>query len=64
MLIPAVMSGTIEATLEERTSHRRRTFTFAQSSEVIITGGCSMWIPENSKVVCVFLGIGIGKDKQ
>ncbi|EDN92197.1 hypothetical protein SS1G_08060 [Sclerotinia sclerotiorum 1980 UF-70] len=44
------MSGTIEATLEERTSHRQTTFTFAQSSEVIIAGGCSMLIPENSKV--------------
>jgi hypothetical protein len=55
VLIPAVMSGTIEATLEE--------LTFAQSSEVIIAGGCSMWIPENSKVVCVFLGVGIGKNK-
>ncbi|KAF7878957.1 hypothetical protein EAF04_000160 [Stromatinia cepivora] len=32
VLIPAVMSGTIEATLEERTSHRQTTFTFAQSS--------------------------------
>jgi len=58
VLILVAMSGTIEATIEERKSHRRTAITFTTNSEVLITGGCSMWIPDNSKVVCVLLGIG------
>jgi len=62
VLIPVAMSGTIGATIEEQTSRRRTTLTFTPNSEVMITGKSSMWIPADSKVVCVMLGIGIRKE--
>jgi len=61
VLIPVAMSGTIEAIIEEQTSRRRTTFTFTPNCEVMISGKSSIWIPGNSKVVCIMLGIGIRK---
>jgi len=62
-LIPVAMSGTIEAIIKEQTSQRQTTLTFTPNSEVMITGRSLIWIPDNSKVVCIMLGIGIAKDK-
>lgn len=67
MLIPVTMSSVIEATIEQRKSRRRTTFTFTSSSEVMIAGDCQIWIPGECKVVCALLGIKIQekeKDKR
>ncbi|CAD6440078.1 381995f3-698c-4ab0-a727-567ce6aceb10 [Sclerotinia trifoliorum] len=59
-LIPVAMTGTMDAVIDENRSRRRTTLTFKLNIEVLISGGCSMCIPEKSKVVCVMLGVRIG----
>lgn len=61
VLIPVAIIGSAEATVEERETERRATLTFTTNSELVITGRCSMWIPPDSKVVCVVLCVA--KDK-
>ena len=55
VLIPVAMSDAFEATVQSQTSGRQTTLTIVQNSEVIISGNSLIWIPENSKVVCVLL---------
>ncbi|KAJ8068743.1 hypothetical protein OCU04_002440 [Sclerotinia nivalis] len=60
VLIPVALTGTMNAVIDENTSRRRTTLTFMPNTEVLISGGCSMCIPEKSKVVCVMLGVRVG----
>jgi len=61
ILIPVVIAGSDEGTLQEQTTDRRTTFKFETNSELMVTARCSIWIPQGSKVVCVVLCAG--KDK-
>jgi len=64
VLIPVAISGSPVPTVQEQKGskgERQTTLTFSTNSEVMISGRCSMWIPDETKVVCVVLCIG--KDK-
>jgi hypothetical protein len=64
VLIPVAMSDTIEATIEQRTNTLRTGLKFTPGTEIIIAGGCQIWIPENCKAVCAFLGIRIQEKEK
>ena len=73
VLIPVAISGSPMAIVQEpkgtAVSHgaeepkdgRRTTFTFKTNSELMISGRCSILIPDQTKVVCVMLCIGMDK---
>lgn len=73
VLIPVAISGSPVATvqepkgtqgstgIEEPKGGRRTILTFKTNSELMISGSCSILIPDRTKVVCVMLCIG--KDK-
>lgn len=60
ILIPVAVEGSGEATIEERSTVRRTTAKFEINSKLIISGRSSLWLPPQSKVVCVVLGAGKG----
>jgi len=73
VLIPVAISGSPMAIVQEpkgtAVSHgaeepkdgRRTTLTFKTHSELMISGRCSILIPDQTKVVCVMLCIGMDK---
>merc|ERR1711964_380299 len=60
ILIPSVIKGSGEVTIEERSTGRRTTAKFELNSKLIIRGSSSLWLPPQSKVVCIVLGAGKG----
>jgi hypothetical protein len=56
VLIPVVISDLVVATIQDA-KENRETFTFQKNFECIISGKCSIWLPQESKVTCVALGI-------
>jgi hypothetical protein len=64
VLIPVTMSDTIVATIEQRTSRLRTTVELTPDTEIMISGDCDIWIPDNCKAVCAFLGIRIQEKEK
>lgn len=68
IFIPIDIVGSGEATLEETVledkSSRSTTFKFQTGSELLITGRCSIWLPAQSKILCVVLCTGKDKGSQ
>jgi len=64
VLIPVTMSDTIEATIEQRSNTLRTALTFTPGTEIMISGDCQIWIPDNCKVVCGLLGIRIQEKEK
>jgi len=62
ILIPVTVVGPSGATLYESETKRQMEFTFETNSMFIISGKCSIYIPPESKVVCVVLCMG--RDKE
>ena len=61
VLIPIVIAGSPEATLNEPVTGWQTIFIFETGSELVIVGRYSIWIQPRSKVVCVVLCIGRDK---
>ncbi|PVH70285.1 hypothetical protein DL98DRAFT_661243 [Cadophora sp. DSE1049] len=67
VLIPVAISGSPMAIVqepkgtEESKGGRKTTLTFKTNSELMISGRCSIVIPDQTKVVCVMLCIGMDK---
>jgi hypothetical protein len=62
VLIPAVTTGSVEATVHDPETEEETTFIFRTNVEYIMTGRCSICLPARSKVVCIVLGIKKEKD--
>jgi len=62
VLLPVIITGPAEATVNEPATSRQTTFMFEVGSELIIAGRCSIRVEPQSKVVCVALCIGRDKD--
>lgn len=62
ILIPVIVTGSANGSLEERATGQRIPFTFETESELVISGRCSIHLPPQSKAVCVVLSIG--RDKE
>ncbi len=60
ILIPIVIEGTREATLEDPETGRQTTITFKEKSELIVSGRVTIWVEPQSKIICIALAI---KDK-
>jgi hypothetical protein len=57
VLIPAATNGLVQATVHDPKTKQETTITFQTGVEYIITGRCSIWLPEGSKVACAVLAI-------
>jgi hypothetical protein len=57
VLIPVAISGPAEVTVHETKGERQAALACTTNAELIITGRCSLWVPPESKVVCVVLCI-------
>lgn len=55
ILIPVAISGSCTSTIRDRTTQREITVTFEVMDELAIAGRCSIWLPPQSKIVCVVL---------
>jgi hypothetical protein len=55
ILIPVAITGSGVAKVHDRATERETMFTFETGIELITTGKCSIWLREESKVVCVVL---------
>jgi hypothetical protein len=62
IFIPVVVTGSAVGSLEERATRRGTTFIFEIESELVISGGCSIYLQPDTKAVCVVLSIG--RDKE
>lgn len=73
VLIPVAISGSAgasgsaetsvsaEAWVQETAGQRKTTLKLSKNSENMIAGRCSIWMPEQTKVVCVVLCISKNK---
>lgn len=55
ILIPVAISGLGASTIRDRTTQREMAVTFEVMNELAIAGRCSIWLPQQSKIVCVVL---------
>jgi hypothetical protein len=60
ILIPIVIVGTREATLQDPETGRQTVITFKEKSELIVSGRVTIWVEPQSKIICAALAI---KDK-
>jgi hypothetical protein len=61
VLIPVAMNGSVQATVHDPKTKQETAFTFQTGVVYIITGRCSIRLPEGSKVACA--GLAIKREK-
>jgi hypothetical protein len=61
VLIPVLTDGSGKAKVEEPKTGRQEDIIFSTQSIIMVSGRCTLWIQEGSKVVCAMLCIGRDK---